>query len=107
MNLEGNVTLSGGGAVILKTKSGNVFLRGSGGVTLTNTDNTIQGSGVVADSGMLNITNNSTINANASGDNLDHRRRRRRGHQHRAARGDRRRLVLSLQPPTSPIPAAP
>ena len=65
-----NVTLSGGGAVILKTKSGTAFLRGSG-FTLTNTSDTIQGAGNIGDSGALAIVNKGTIDANASGQDLN------------------------------------
>jgi hypothetical protein len=70
VNLLTNVTLSGGGAVTLKTKSGTAFLRG-GGFTLTNNDNTIQGAGNIGDNAALAIVNKGTIDANASGQNLN------------------------------------
>ena len=46
------------------------FLRGSG-VTLTNTNNTIQGAGLIGDNGALTIVNQATIDANASGQSLN------------------------------------
>jgi hypothetical protein len=70
VNLLGNVTLSGGGAVILKTKTGTAFLRGSS-VTLTNKGNTIEGTGNIDDNAALTIVNSGTLNANASGQNLN------------------------------------
>ena len=70
VNLGSNVTLSGGGTVTLETSSGAAFLRGSS-VTLTNTNNTIQGAGNIGDSGALTIVNEATIDANASGQNLN------------------------------------
>jgi fibronectin-binding autotransporter adhesin len=69
VNLLGNVTLSGGGEVLLKTKSGTAFLRG-GGFTLTNTNNTIEGAGTIGDNAALAIVNKGTIDANSSGQNL-------------------------------------
>ena len=69
VNLGSNVTLSGGGAVTMETSSGTAFLRGSG-VTLTNTNDTIQGAGTIGDSAALAITNQATIDANASGKTL-------------------------------------
>ena len=56
--------------VTLKSGSGSAFLRGSG-FTLTNTANTIQGAGNIGDSGALAIVNKATIDANASGQNLN------------------------------------
>ena len=71
VNLGSNVTLSGGGAVTMKSGSGPAaFLRGSG-VTLTNTNNTIQGAGNIGDSGALALDNEATIDANSSGQNLN------------------------------------
>jgi hypothetical protein len=70
VNLGGNVTLSGGGAVILKSKSGSAFLRG-GGFTLTNTNDTIQGAGLIGDSGALGIVNEGTVDANSKGQGLN------------------------------------
>ena len=55
--LGSDVTLSGGGTVTLGAGgTNNGYLRGSG-VTLTNQDNTIQGSGGIGDSGGLNFVN--------------------------------------------------
>ncbi len=66
VNLTANVTLSGGGAVVMKSsKSGSAFLRGSG-VTLTNSNNTIQGAGNIGDSGALAFANEATVDANVS-----------------------------------------
>ena len=71
VNLGSNVTLSGGGAVTMKIRQRHAaFLRGSG-VTLTNTNDTIQGAGNIGDSGALTIANQATIDANASGQNLN------------------------------------
>ena len=67
-----NVTLQGGGTVILSTASGggNAYIEQAvGGVTLTNVDNTIQGAGVIGNGG-LTLVNNATINANSSGQTL-------------------------------------
>jgi hypothetical protein len=70
VNLGSDVTLSGGGAVILKSGgSGSAFLRGSS-VKLTNTDDTIEGAGFIGDSGALTIVNEGTFNANSSGQSL-------------------------------------
>ena len=69
VNLGSNVTLSGGGAVTMKSNSGSAFLRGNG-FTLTNTD-TIQGAGLIGDSGALTIVNQATIDANVSGQTLN------------------------------------
>ena len=59
------MTLSGGGTVNLTTTSGggNASLTGNG-YTLTNVDNTIQGTGIVGSGGTL--VNGGTINANSS-----------------------------------------
>ena len=70
VNLGSAVTLSGGGVVTLKSGSGNAFLRGNG-FTLTNTADTIQGAGLIGDSGALAIVNQATIDANASGQGLN------------------------------------
>ena len=59
-----------------------IFLRGGGGVTLTNTDNTIQGAGNIADSGVLNA--HQQFDDRRERDRQDaapHRRRRRHDHQ--------------------------
>jgi len=70
VNLGSNVTLSGGGAVTMKSNTGSAFLRGSG-FTLTNTNDTIQGSGNIGDSGALTLVNQATIDANSSGHDLN------------------------------------
>jgi fibronectin-binding autotransporter adhesin len=71
VNITGTTSLSGGGAVNLNSSaSGNAFLRGNG-VTLTNVDNTISGSGLIGDSGALALANEGTIDANVSGGTLD------------------------------------
>jgi hypothetical protein len=70
VNLGADVSLTGGGAVILKSgSSGSAFLRGSS-VTLTNANDTIEGAGSIGDSGALTIVNEGTVNANSSGQSL-------------------------------------
>ena len=64
-----NVTLQGGGTVTLSTATGggNAFIdQATGGLTLTNVDNTIQGSGIIGQNG-LTLVNHSTIDANSTG----------------------------------------
>ncbi len=64
-----NVTLQGGGTVTLSTLNGGgdaVLQQSTGGLTLTNVDNTIQGEGVLGNNG-LTIINQATINANSNG----------------------------------------
>jgi fibronectin-binding autotransporter adhesin len=64
-----NVTLQGGGTVTLSTLNGGgdaVLQQASGGLTLTNVDNTIQGDGILGNNG-LTIINQATINANSNG----------------------------------------
>ena len=70
VNLGSSVTLSGGGTVTMKTGSGAAFLRGSG-LTLTNTNDTIQGAGLIGDNAALAINNRGTIDANSSGQSLN------------------------------------
>ena len=70
VNLGSAVTLSGGGTVTMSSGTGNAYLRGSG-LTLTNTNDTIQGAGLIGDSGALAIVNKGTINANSSGQSLN------------------------------------
>jgi hypothetical protein len=71
VNLGSAVTLSGGGTVTMSSgASGSAFLRGNG-LTLTNTNDTIQGAGLIGDSGALAINNKGTINANSSGQSLN------------------------------------
>src|SRR5258708_9834806 len=68
MNLDSNVTLTGGGTVTLSaaTGGGSAFIKqGVGGVTLTNTNDVIQGTGIIGNGG-LTLKNQATINANTS-----------------------------------------
>src|SRR5208282_4870776 len=71
VNLGSAVTLSGGGTVTMTSgASGSAFLRGSS-LTLTNTNDTIEGAGLIGDSGALAIDNKGTIDANSSGQSLN------------------------------------
>jgi hypothetical protein len=70
VNLGTSVTLSGGGTITMSSGSGSAYLRGSG-VTLTDTNNTIQGEGNIGDNGALALDNETTIDANVSGQNLN------------------------------------
>jgi hypothetical protein len=69
-NVSPSATLQGGGTVSM---SGNAQITSiANGITLTNVDNTIQGSGVVGNTSgninsLLNLINQGTINANVSG----------------------------------------
>jgi hypothetical protein len=73
LGLEGNTTLQGGGTVTLSTTgAGSSFiLQEVGGSTLTNSNNTIQGAGIIGDGG-LSLLNQAggTILANVSGQTL-------------------------------------
>jgi len=72
ININSNVTLSGGGTVTLATAggSGSAYIQQSGGsFTLTNADNTIQGNGVIGNGGLA-VSNAGTIDANVSGQSL-------------------------------------
>jgi hypothetical protein len=63
-----SVTLTGGGTITLATiptNGGDAFLEGNG-KTLTNTNNTIQGTGVIGNGNLL-LTNNSVIDATPEG----------------------------------------
>lgn len=67
----GNLTLQGGGAVTLNTLTGGgnaSIFQGAPGITLTNVDNTIQGSGLIS-STEINLVNQAggVINANSTG----------------------------------------
>src|SRR5216683_2043569 len=71
LNIANNVALSGGGTLTLSTAAGSgaAFIQQSGGnFTLTNVDNTIEGTGLIGNGG-LTVVNESggTINANLSG----------------------------------------
>jgi hypothetical protein len=62
------VTLTGGGTVTLSTNptnGGNAFIQGNG-QTLTNTNNTIQGTGIIGN-GSLALTNGGVIDATTAG----------------------------------------
>jgi hypothetical protein len=68
LNLSGNTTLSGGGTVTLSTQNsggGSAYIQGSG-FTLNNTNNTIQGEGVIGN-GTLALSNAGIVDANVSG----------------------------------------
>jgi hypothetical protein len=72
LNINSNTTLTGGGTLTLTTLSGggSPFLQqGANGVTLTNANNTIQGSGIVGNGG-LTVANGGTIYSNVSGGTL-------------------------------------
>ncbi len=71
--IDNNVTLQGGGTVTLSTLGGggNAFIEQTvGGLTLTNTNNTIQGAGIIGNGGLA-LSNSGTINANVSGQALN------------------------------------
>ncbi|HMK28295.1 MAG TPA: PEP-CTERM sorting domain-containing protein, partial [Terriglobales bacterium] len=69
-----NVTLQGGGTVALNTVAGggNAFiLQAAGGLTLTNFDNTIQGTGIIGENGLTLVNQAAgTLLANAFGQTL-------------------------------------
>ena len=74
LNMDGNVTLQGGGTVTLDSGDANgaVYLQQSGGsYTLTNGNNQIQGYGVIGNGG-LSVVNTAAavVNANTSGQTL-------------------------------------
>ncbi len=67
LELDASTTLSGGGTVTLTSGFGNaIILQGVGGVTLTNADNTIQGTGLVGDGGLA-LNNQGIVDANVPG----------------------------------------
>ena len=68
LGLTAGTTLSGGGTVNLSQSGGGaaVIQQQVGGLTLNNTNNTIQGAGNIGNGGGLAIINGGTINANAS-----------------------------------------
>ena len=73
--ITGATTLSGGGTVNLNTTTsgggGNAYLWLSGGAALTNADNTIQGEGIIYNSGATLINQvGGTIDANSTGSPL-------------------------------------
>ncbi len=63
LKIDGNVTLSGKGTVTLANAGGNIIEGLVGTDTLTNKDNTIQGSGNIGNNSMA-LNNQGTINAN-------------------------------------------
>ncbi len=72
ITVDSNVTLEGGGTLNMSVASGggNAYIEQSGGTfTLTNSNNTIEGEGVIGNGG-LTLVNDSTIDANASGGTL-------------------------------------
>ena len=72
LELGSNVTLQGGGTVTMSTSGGGgqaIIFQAAGGLTLTNVDNTIQGTGTIGFNG-LTVVNEATINANVSGQTL-------------------------------------
>ena len=67
-----NVTLQGGGTVTMSNSGGGggaIIYQAVGGETLTNVNNTIQGTGIIGFNG-LTVVNEATINANVSGQTL-------------------------------------
>jgi len=72
LNIIYNPVLSGGGSINLSSSGGGIaFLVGSG--ILTNTDNTIDGAGVIgnnSDITQMTLYNQSVVNANANGQSL-------------------------------------
>jgi hypothetical protein len=73
LDIVGNASLSGGGAVTLNTAAGGgeAVIQGIGaGPTLTNADNTIQGAGIIGFGGLA-FDNKATVDANAAGQALN------------------------------------
>ena len=72
--LGGNTTLTGGGSVTLSTivpNGGSAFIDSTAGQTLTNTNNVIQGNGVIGNGGLVVVNSTGgTIDANVSGGTL-------------------------------------
>ncbi len=72
LELENNVTLSGGGTLTLANSGGGgspIIDQAAGGLTLTN-QSTIQGAGTIGFNG-LSLINQGTVDANASGQTLE------------------------------------
>ena len=65
LEASGNVTLTGGGTVTMSNSSGNLIDEATSNSTLTNVNNTIEGSGDIGDNG-LSLNNQSAIDANQS-----------------------------------------
>jgi hypothetical protein len=73
LGLNSNTTLTGGGTLTLSTSGGGaaIIQQESGGLTLTNTNNTIQGAGTIGNGGLALLNSSGgTINANVSGQTL-------------------------------------
>jgi hypothetical protein len=65
--IVGNVTLSGGGKIALLGSGDNNILPAANGVTLSNTDNTIAGEGIIGDNnGTFTFVNSGAVDANAT-----------------------------------------
>ncbi len=66
--VQGSLALSGGGTVAMSTTGGggSAYIYQYGGSTLTNVNNTIQGTGVIGYNGLA-VVNEGTINANSAG----------------------------------------
>ncbi len=69
LEASGNVTLTGGGMVTMSNSSGNLIDEATSNSTLTNVNNTIEGSGDIGDNG-LSLNNQSLIDANQSSELL-------------------------------------
>ena len=67
--LAANTTLSGGGTIVMGAGAPYGYIDGSSGLTLTNSNNTIEGYGNIGDGDIIFI-NNSVVNANTSGETL-------------------------------------
>jgi hypothetical protein len=65
LEASGNVTLTGGGTVTMSNSNGNLIDQATSNSTLTNVNNTIEGSGDIGDNG-LSLNNQSLIDANQS-----------------------------------------
>ena len=96
LNLTLNVTLNGGGTVTLSTATGGGNAFEGNGATLTNVDNTIQGSGVIGN-GSLAVINHGLIYATPSGGTSTLIQRLGRDHQKQSAGSDRWRHVVDQQ----------
>jgi hypothetical protein len=72
LSLANSVTLTGGGSITLASASGGgaaYIEQGASGLTLTNTNDTIQGDGIIGNGG-LTVANGGTISSNVSGGTL-------------------------------------
>jgi fibronectin-binding autotransporter adhesin len=73
LGLNANTTLTGGGTLTLAQSAGGapIIQQESGGLTLTNQDNLIQGAGTIGNGGLVLLNQaGGTVNANASGQTL-------------------------------------